>query len=1302
MNPYPRCTCENIYEMVMLNGVAPVYLLETRLLIPPPPPPMNIKTDLKNQKTSKSNKRDATKKKKKKTPSKRGPYQAVVEQMGADLAEAMGEIDSLKELLREERSLASELVDLECAVNSWSLSGQYNTKQFRYSFGHHDQEGEPQTVWISGTFRLGDRSVFIDRQLPIYRGVGRVVASSKCGTIVFHDPTEECKEVRPDWLELKDNRDLVISSAYSTLYSLDYRSKGDRAKIFRAVKAHYKRFHKEFQQLDEVIMEVINSDEFEAAYSRHLDKVGEIAIKRLENKARCVAVHNCSTYESEYAAARKRLVRSGMYHRWLVLFGLMTTLPVSAVFGEVAGLTWLLVPALMIVVNLAAGCRYFAFKHSEEEVMRNICQRFDHPVPQFNFVPAAKVYLETQTFDQERMPEAKTGVLSTDYDPDLWEESKVEIFGSTIPGPKVYPSQAPANMEAAFRIRMMQYEGPDDGAWREFWQYSLMLLEDLPDIMLEQFDNLKFLTSQYGAKKGRRLFELSNHDFEDRDARCSAFVKKEVYMGKNPDDFKPRMIWNRSEKIVAKFSGYFHQMGKKLKTALGERNILYATSVTPDEIGAFVEQMFSYPHVSESDVSNWDGSLGRFMLALELWFLQNKVEGLPDEVDFLFTHWFDMKAQTRTGDVRVELNHGRRSGDLWTSSLNSLLNVLIVMWVYNLRWTDDFSMIVLGDDNGVATKKKQDADLAAERYKLLGMKCEVISRDHIEDFTFCSGLIWNVGGKYRWGNLPFRTLAKFGVNHNKHPEKFHKQLLYGTAKGMLCTAGHIPVVGALLRAIIDDGERRKLKARVDNSRENPYRPQGGVTIYPTIETYVQFSARYGIPLDVILDLEEYITCTITLDSFPVELTDGIFVRGYQQDCGKPIKDKCHVLEDIKMEQIPELEEAEKLSGARNFWQALDNAYQFGLEEAAITPLASHHPILHMFFTALSWVCFDLGVKAHSLYNHFAMTQGFPSATNKNRRRRRRKRRQQTSKIHSYAKMVADPCDATLVPGLFSTDEGWMAGRKTRFGSGTGNAYGYVLWCPKYVSNTGLSKSAAIFFTSVASSTQPLNTTANPFGSAAGTGDPEGYTIDCGASAFVTSAVVADYRTVGACMRVTYTGAMQSAAGLVGYLENIPTHSLIDDLPSVDDMMAYAHDVQRLGVDTFEVVWRPDQMDDIFKVESDAPITIGSGALSVTSSESKRFNPMWSGFVFHSVTAMSDLSIEFYQNVEWRPNIDQGYVPRHPSTINEPGYFQRVVQYLDENYPDWTRKIISSAVGGASQVARMALTGRLPSKLTLTL
>lgn len=1269
---------------------------------------MNTKSDLRNQKTSKSNKRDETKKPKtkRKSPPKKGPSKVVVERLGEDLAAARGEIDALKEMLREERSLASQLSGLECGINSWSLTGQYNTKKFRYCLG--EPQGlfkKPNTAWVSGAFKLGDQTVFIDRQLPIFYGVGRVVASSRCGTIVYYDPTEDCKEERPEWLQLHDQKELVKASAYSTLYSLDYRSKGDRSKIFRAVKAHYKRFHPEFQQLDQVIMDVITSEDFESEYAKHLDKVGAVAEKRLENKARCVAVHNCSTYDKECAKARKRILRAGMYHKWLVIGGLLATLPVGMLVHELLALTWLTVPVIMLLINTYHLAKYIVKRPDSEEVCREICNHFEHPIPAFNFVPAAKVYLQTSTFDRDRMPEAKTGVLEASYDPDLWEESKVEIFGSSIPGPKVYPSQAPANMEAAFRIRMMQYEGPEDGAWRDFWQHSLLLLDDLPDIELAQFDNLKFLCSQYGDKKGRRLFELADHVLEGKDARCSAFVKKEVYMGKNPEDFKPRMIWNRSEKIVAKFSGYFHQMGKKLKDVLWDRNILYATSVTPDEIGDFVQHMFSYPHVTESDVSNWDGSLGRFMLALELWFLQNKVLGLPDEVDFLFTHWFDMKAQTRHGDVRVELSHGRRSGDLWTSSLNSLLNVLIVMWVYQLRWTDDFSMIVLGDDNGVATKKLQDPVAAAERYKSLGMKCEVIVRDDIEDFTFCSGSIWNVGGSYRWGNLPFRTLAKFGVNHNKHPEKFHKQLLYGTAKGMLCTAGHIPVVGALLRAVIDDGERRKLKARVDNSRENPYRPQGGVTVYPTIETYVQFSARYCIPLEVILDLEEYISSTITLDSFPLELADGIFVRGYEQDTGKPIETKCHeVVGPIDLAEIPALEEAEKLRGTKTFWEALDNAYSFGMEEAAITPLASHHPMLHMFFTALSWACFELGVKAHSLYNQFAMSRGFPHAANKNRRKikKKRKNKGRQNRMHSYAKMVADPCDATLTPGLFSTDEGWLAGRKTRFGSGSANTSGYLLWCPKYVSNKGASKSAALFFTTVNSSTQPLNTAADPFGGAGGTGDPEGYTVECGASSFVLSDIVADYRTVGACMRATYTGAMQSAAGLVGYLENIPTHSLVDDLPSVDDMMAYANDVQRLGVDTFEVVWRPDQMDDIFKSQTDAPISIGSGAPSTTSSESKRFNPMWCGFVFHSITSIADISFEFYQNVEWRPNIDQGYVPRHPSTINEPGYFQRVIQYLDDHYPNWTRKVISSAVGGASQVARMALTGRLPSKLTLTL
>jgi len=72
-----------------------------------------------------------------------------------------------------------------------------------------------------------------------------------------------------------------------------------------------------------------------------------------------------------------------------------------------------------------------------------------------------------------------------------------------------------------------------------------------------------------------------------------------------------------------------------------------------------------------------------------------------------------------------------------------------------------------------------------------------------------------------------------------------------------------------------------------------------------------------------------------------------------------------------------------------------------------------------------------------------------SKNNSNNRRRRGKSGKR--RLDAYTMMVADPCNATLVPGLFGTSEGLMGRFRTNFQLATDATLtcGYLLWCPDY-------------------------------------------------------------------------------------------------------------------------------------------------------------------------------------------------------------------------------------------------------------
>jgi hypothetical protein len=554
----------------------------------------------------------------------------------------------------------------------------------------------------------------------------------------------------------------------------------------------------------------------------------------------------------------------------------------------------------------------------------------------------------------------------------------------------------------------------------KFQQFCLSVWSGWANIVLKPKSQEDFLNSQYSTKKAERINALTDVELNEKDVDSSLFTKGEIYLGKNPDNYKARMIWSRALKLIAHYGRYFHSFGKELGKKLNNNsNCYYISGATPVDVGNYAAEMMNYPFLYEMDVSNWDGSMLGEILWLERWFLMNKVEGFPEDIDWLFNHWFDVKGKTSDQQVYVDLEHGRRSGDLWTSSMNSLMNYMFVMYSCQLQDTDDFKMLVLGDDNVVALNDHVEGDDITAIYRKLGMKLELIERESIYETSFCSGLFWNVAGKPIWGNLPFRQFSKFGVNHHKHPKEKFEQLLYGMSKGMLCTAGHVPIFGAFLRAIADSAEEHEVKAYYDNRDKNPFRMKGGPTFYPTMETYIQFSERYGVPIEAILEIEEYLECTVNIKDFPYKLEGLVFDQGTcidlgidESQLGSPINYETLFTTNRGSEHMecvviaPLAEEIEKLQRAEEVG-LVQAAVEFGQDEVNLGA-PQYHIFLHVAFTFLSSLNLKWGVGAHRAFNKWALRRGFFPATKnsvKKRRKKRRKKKRAEKKVENDLKAL---------------------------------------------------------------------------------------------------------------------------------------------------------------------------------------------------------------------------------------------------------------------------------------------------------
>jgi hypothetical protein len=626
---------------------------------------------------------------------------------------------------------------------------------------------------------------------------------------------------------------------------------------------------------------------------------------------------------------------------------------------------------------------------TDRDFRREVIRELVTPQSSAPLVPCAKLAIRKSVAARDRIPEHKE--LEAKYEPIENEDldELVEIYGATINGaPMVYPTSHAQNVHAACSMRMLHERQVQPEYMEQFVRNSRRRLDSFVQKYGEWFTPFKpsrdetyqHLVVTYGGKKAARMIELYDDVIEVKDLVSKLFCKPEVYLGKDASSMKPRMIWMRHQILVVKFGLWMKNVTAALSKAFTGK-IYYSCKATPHDIGewyAWALENFGFRF--ESDVSSWDGSLAKDMIELERYFLE-KI-GYPEEFKLVLEHWTEMRAvfYGHEAFLKLNLDYGRRSGDLWTSSFNSLLNVLIVMEILELDWDSEFGIMVLGDDNLVALPTRVDTALIEKRYKNLGMKVAVVEDTDLGTASYCSGLMYPVGGQRVWGNLAFRSLCKLGINHNNHSAKYHKGFLYGIAKSGLGSAGHVPILGAVYRAIIADAEDRKVKARFEKGG-NPHKFRSSFSQYPCADTYEFFSLLYGVPIVVILELEEWIEANLTLDHFPCVFTHPTFYQGLLTELGQEPGDSAPAdlvfgLDPASYEYVvdiaPRIEELTKLAGARTVAEAVEKAALFGREEDEMLGSDGVHERLHKLFTLTSCSSLELGVAFHREYNRWAL------------------------------------------------------------------------------------------------------------------------------------------------------------------------------------------------------------------------------------------------------------------------------------------------------------------------------------------
>lgn len=1213
-------------------------------------------------------------------------------------------IYDLNQKMAAERDVAKDLMEQKLAfnpvgwyVNPWALNMSTNGKKLEFALA------DQGNYVLDGCVTYNQTTVNVLHTFPLFDG-GDITDMTDDNVLVKKagngDPIIGSIPELPELTNFpipRNKEEHVKTLAHSLVPYYMPGRRLDYKMIANRVEHEYLRLHRRWDGLKQAIFNVVSSDEFLMEKQQMLDKhMRDYELKatvRLTDKL----AEEGRTLPWEITCARADNLVNTLMLATLAYFLYHMTHWLMPSFHNINDWhTTVYVTSIMLLVySFSRNWRKKAILRQLERQWLNL-----KTVKVAMRVKNAKIRPIVVKEELLKIPLDEDVVIKGDFPPEPLKPTKpVEIYGTYISGaPVVYPDTGHQNLVGAVTLRMAKARNPNKDALESFRQWSFKQLSYFPSFDVSGADYVSYFKTKY-PKLVDKFMNLRVELLTAKDLAYEIFVKREAYCGKDEDTMKPRMIWSAPDKVKAKFGAEFQALSKQFsKFCNGSGSLFYTSGATPDTVAQFATNMFKN-NVYESDVSSWDGSLDAVILDVEKEFLKTKVVGMPSEVDVLLKHWTNLRGHSKDRKVKVTMKHGRRSGDPWTSVFNTLINFMIVSWVTQTP-LGEFEIMALGDDNVFSIDNDMKLDELEGAYKSLGMKCEIVPRESILTLTYCSGRFWSVNGKFRWGNSPFKVLSKFGWNHYNHPKKHLKGLLYGTAKSMLCTAGHIPIVGAFLRAITNSAEEEKVKARYDSRSLNPYRIQGGVTLYPGLDTYKQFSMLYDVSIETLMAMEEWIECNININDFPYVFSHPLFKHGFEVDTGSADEMQSNIESDTVdtydwvVNKVPMIEEMEKLEGVNSILEAYYSGYNYGMEEN-VENNVSGHEFLHAFWAMVSYVYLPWGIGLHSAHNahHFDTVEvgrrkrkKTKQPTNKPPPRRRNRRRNRKINSSKYADMISDPCGCELLPGLNGTDEGLLSRLKTTFAATVDN--GYVLWCPAYAPEEKSDHMNAVIFTSADSVTAPLNTVAAPFGSGVSTASPEGRAMSVGAADFMVTSTPADMRVLSACIRMRYNGKMTDVQGEVAYLENIATTTLLDGLPTVDQLFNIATRTTRMGLETNEVVYRPhEELAGIFKNEVAAPMTVGTPAVSSTviSNEGLRFSPTLCGFAFRSLGTVS-ITLEFIQNIEWRPEVNTGFVSSVPRTISSKSHINTAVAWLDKHAPGWSTTFGSLMRKGANKVA----------------
>lgn len=717
------------------------------------------------------------------------------------------------------------------------------------------------------------------------------------------------------------------------------------------------------------------------------------------------------------------------------------------------------------------------------------------------------------------------------------------------------------------------------------------------------------------------------------------------------------------------------------------------------DIGRFHDD-HKHHHKYDSDFSAFDSSQRDGALTMISDFFS--LAGMPKRVvERELTDLQAIKLTTRNG-LKAKIKSIRCSGRAATLVGNSLVTLNTALHLYG----DDLAALLVKGDDCVLYLSKPLSSVTDKVAEHLAQGLVVKLREVNDyDVEFCSSIFLPCSEGTVLVPKPGKLMAKtFWDKHLHHTAEETERHFASIIKGMHTTIAPVPGFNGLLGHPL----YKKLFDKVEKHREN-YNEYTDVVFTPNEETLLYVCERYGLSGE---QLEEL---SLELQSgFPIRLSTVAAKAMIEKDWGNE-NDGSHLSENDRVLDITKTLHHVDFYGpwfeeVFRYFLPVPTTLFLGIYETYLSGNPLHlaaHILLYFvgirsIFLALMLHfsinsaglylnCVDMVTKASKRASKKAKKQAPPKM--QVRASKGKSNRTKSNGITRLAAMVADPCSSVLEQGLYGTEVGILSRYKNTKATSSVATHGYVLWAPSYA---GYDYNGPNFnayrFTTDDPSTGPVNSALEPLGKT----DAAGWAWQVGASAFVQTDLVQEFRTVAACLRAVYTGTTSSCAGRVALLDNIPADLMVRSLPpSVEQMFSYAAETERTGLDPMEIRFRPSSESSNMRATDTPVFTWPADSRAVLSDTAHANAPTLIGFAWTGVPSNS-FSFDFIQCIEWKPTPIEGYVEAPVKQVSNTPLWQSAMKYLDDRFPNWQTKVMGGAANAAmsyaSRVANVALGG----------